>query len=284
MSTTLFNQVDNPPFQWVGGKWEQAEWILGHFPDHHTYVEVCGGAAGILLRKEPSKVEVYNDIDKVLANFFRACRNDGQNLARSVALTEYSRAVFEQCCRVIDEWKGDGIDHGDWYAAWALAVVGRMSMSGRLGGSWSRSLGHRRAGLSSSVARWLLLPETIIQVAGRLREVQIENLSAVECVRQYDTRQTLFYADPPYVPETRAARLYRCEMTVEQHVELLDSLNDCDGAVVLSGYAHPLYEEKLAGWKRVDREVTCRSNVTANGTTAARPKRTEVLWIKGANP
>jgi len=49
--------------------------LLPLIPKHHTYVEVFGGAANLLLAKDPSPVEVYNDIDSGLVNFFRVLRD-----------------------------------------------------------------------------------------------------------------------------------------------------------------------------------------------------------------
>lgn len=268
--------VKNAPFQWFGGKYEMSSWIIGHFPDHHTYVEPFGGAASVLLRKEPSKVEVYNDLDAALVAFFEVCRDEPTELARLLDLTPYSRSVFEQACEAMVRPDHVGKDEtpARIKQAWATAVVGRMSMSGRIGGSWSRSLGHRRAGLSSSVARWLLLPETVMQVASRLKEVQIEGRDACKVIVDYDKPDTLFYLDPPYHPETCATGVYRVGFDIDAHDDLIAVLLDVKGKVVLSGYEHESYDGLLmAGWRLVKREVPCRSDSRRAG------KRVECLWI-----
>ena len=63
---------------WVGGKSRLAPMIVKQFPEHRTYVEVFGGAAWVLFRKEPSHVEVYNDIDGDLVNLCSGLLNIGQ--------------------------------------------------------------------------------------------------------------------------------------------------------------------------------------------------------------
>lgn len=70
----------------------------------------------------------------------------------------------------------------------------------------------------------------------------------------------------------RAYAEYAHEMAEAEHQPLLETLRALEGMVVLSGYPHPLYDEALADWQRVEREAL------ADG---ARP-RTEVLWINPA--
>ena len=103
----------------------------------------------------------------------------------------------------------------------------------------------------------------------------ILNRPAVKVISGDDGPQTLFYCDPPYLHETRTARkVYgEFEMTEADHRELLAVLKACQGKVILSGYACPLYDEALSGWKRQGIDL-------ANHAAGGRSKRrmTEVLW------
>jgi len=85
-----------PPFPWMGGKVWLAKRLAENLPQHHTYVEVFGGAAALLLAKPPSPVEVYNDIDSGLVNFFRVLRDEEKfkRFMRMVTLTPYSREEY----------------------------------------------------------------------------------------------------------------------------------------------------------------------------------------------
>src|SRR5271166_1742362 len=85
------------PITWFGGKSRLAPRIIGYFPPHKTYVELFGGSAAVLLAKEPSPVEVFNDIDNQLFNLFRVLRDDRafRRLQRGIELTLYSRAEFD---------------------------------------------------------------------------------------------------------------------------------------------------------------------------------------------
>ena len=72
-------------------------------------------------------------------------------------------------------------------------------------------------------------------------------------------------------------------MTFDDHRELLDILRRIKGKAMLSGYAHPLYDEALSAWQRVEIDVTCSSSTRLidEGAERRRPRRTEVVW---ANP
>lgn len=90
IATPLIEQR-RPVLRYFGSKWRLAPWIISHFPKHHGYVEPFGGGCNLLLRKPPSKVEVYNDLDGDVVNFFRVLREKMPELLRAIELTPYSR-------------------------------------------------------------------------------------------------------------------------------------------------------------------------------------------------
>lgn len=116
---------------------------------------------------------------------------------------------------------------------------------------------------------WCQLPERIMQAAERLRGVQIENQSVMELIPKFNYANVLIYADPPYVLRTRQGKQYRCELSEEEHEELLEILLSHKGPVLLSGYENDLYHSRLKGWYREEREVY----------TQAVSKRREVVWM-----
>jgi len=97
---------------------------------------------------------------------------------------------------------------------------------------------------------------------------------ALEVIRQQDGERTLFYLDPPYLPETRASKgNYAHEMTEQDHREMLAAIKGCRGRVMLSGYPNALYDHELCGWSRHDFQID-------NKVSGAKSKRTmtERVW------
>ena len=122
---------------------------------------------------------------------------------------------------------------------------------------------------------WRGWPQHIPGYVDRLRDVLIDQQPAADVIARFDSPQTLFYVDPPYVLKTRAGdhrKVYAHELEDAEHVALLDQLQQVRGMVLLSGYRHPLYDETLTGWQRVDVHARAQSN----------QPRIESLWISPA--
>lgn len=243
-----------------GGKVRMAKKIIGLFPSHDCYVEPFGGGAAVLLAKPRSRLEVYNDLDGDMVTLFRVLRDQPDDLASAIALTPFAREEHQESYEETD----DDLER-------ARRVLIR-SHFGHGSSGIHRATGFRAAGLRAGalpVHGWAGLPKTIAETAERMRGVVIENRPAVQVMQAHDGPGTLHYIDPPYLPETRdRGRDYRHEMTVADHEELLTSLRSLRGAVILSGYASPLYDAALHDWWRI--EVKARADRAG--------ERTEVLW------
>jgi DNA adenine methylase len=130
--------------------------------------------------------------------------------------------------------------------------------------------------MSATVSKWLKSIDGLHEVATRLRRVQIENRPALEVIRGYDDKKTLFYVDPPYLHSARkdGSAYGEFEMNEDEHRELADALNSCRGRVAISGYPHPLYEElfRPRKWRKIVGNPKRLRISKSVGT------RTEVLW------
>ena len=122
-----------------------------------------------------------------------------------------------------------------------------------------------------------MIDEELPLIIERLREVQIVNGDGIDVIRRWDSPDTLFYCDPPYVSGTRVSPdVYDCEMDDDAHRELAGVLQSCQGKVVLSGYHSELYDELYRGWRTTSIDVPCH----ASGSDVKGTRR-EVLWFNG---
>lgn len=253
---------NRPIVRYHGGKWILAPWIIGYFPSHRCYVEPFGGGGSVLIRKPRSYAEVYNDLDGEIVNLFRVARDQGPALKAVLEMTPFSRVDFRQSY----EPSSDAIEQ-------ARRTVVRSFM-GFGSNSHNKNTGFRsnsnRSG-TTPAHDWKNYPECLSAIVERLRGVVIENKDACEIMATHDAETTLHYVDPPYVPDTRdKGGDYRHEMTPDQHRDLAAFLPTLKGAVIVSGYPSPLYDEIFAGWERVERKAL------ADGAK----ERTEVLWLR----
>lgn len=261
----------HPPFPWYGGKFTHLPVLLQHIPPHRTYVEVFGGSAALLLNKDPSEIEVYNDIDSGATNFFRVLRDNEAELIRRLILTPYSREEYNLCRK---NWSTceDPVERARmWY------FVASSSFIGRFGHGFAVSATDSSNGMSSCVNGYLNRIQNLWKVASRLRTVIIENLDFREVIRRYDTPDTLFYLDPPYHPDTRATDdPYVHELSRSDHEALVDILLGIKGKAMLSGYDNEVYKRlEKAGWRKI---IYTMRSTSAMGKASAR-KREECLWL-----
>ncbi len=246
-------------FGWYGGKFSHLDFLLPLIPgDARHFCDVYGGSAAVLLNLEPYTVETYNDLDSELVNFFEALRNQGPKLVKAIGLTPFSREELVLACT--PEQGLSKLERARrFYIRARQTRTGLAQTSSR--GRWAHCVLTSRAGMSGSVSRWLGSVEGLPEIAQRLQRVQIENAPAIEVIQRYDTEQTVFYVDPPYVHSARRdLAAYAHEMTDKDHETLAEVLNGVRGRVVLSGYRTDLYDRLYKTWKRVDAgEHNCHS-------------------------
>ena len=246
-------------FGWFGGKFSHLKFLLPLIPTDAThFCDVYGGSAAVILNVAPYPVETYNDLDGDLVHFFKTLRDHGDELIEQIALTPFSREELGVASN--GEIHADPIERARQFFVKARQCrTGLAQIGGRK--QWANCIMTSAGGKSSSVSRWLNSVDGLYAVMERLMRIQIENDPAVTVIRRYDTPQTVFYVDPPYVHGTRTSKKgYSYEMTDGDHRELGAVLGDVKGRVVLSGYRSDLYDELYKGWRRIDDEVrTARS-------------------------
>jgi len=274
------------PLKWWGGKHYLAKRIIDMMPRHLHYVEPYAGGLAVLLEKDPldpakqwgdksyeqGVSEVVNDINRELTNFWRVLQREDTFAAfqRQIEATPFSQVEWEDA-----EVRQHPVADPDIDAAVAFFVRCRQSRAGGFRDFATLSRNRTRRRMSEQASAWWTCVEGLPEVSARLRRVIVLNQPALQVIRQQDGPTTLFYLDPPYVHETRAAtNAYKHEMTKEEHEELLAAIQQCQGKVMLSGYPNDLYDQQLAGWRRVDFAI---DNKAARGAT--KRQMTESVWM-----
>ena len=254
-------------FKYMGGKYKYTNHLIERFPEHQCYVEVFGGAGNVLIQKPPTKVEIFNDINSDIVNLFRVLRNDYDAFIAQIENVPYSREEYHAFKEQL-KTETESIQRAVmWYA------VACMSFAGKHGNSWGFGI------VDSIATQFKNKVSRLHEIRDRLRSVQIENKDFEFILKHYDSKDTFFYLDPPYLPETRVSTNdYTHEMTYEDHEKLLDILKGIKGKVMLSGYPNVLYD--TLQWNAYSFDTLAWSKgVTKVSKTRERAKRTEVIYM-----
>lgn len=222
------------PLSYVGGKNRIANDIIKLFPEHSTYVEPFAGGAQILFRKPRSEVEVLNDLDGELVNFYRVCQVHHEELLRCLRYLLLSRKWFDLIARTPPESLTD-INRAARYFFLQKSSFGGMvaRKSFAIHISKQPSFTPRR------------IPDIINSAYERLQDVQIECLSYEKILEKYDRATTFFYLDPPYY----GARLYNHNFSHDDFVVLKERLARMKGKFLLSINDHAAIRNLFDGFK-----------------------------------
>lgn len=261
-------------FGWYGGKFSHLSWLLPLLPKSTHYCEPFGGSGAVLLNREVSPVETFNDLDGEIVNFFQVLRDKKEELLEAIGLTPFSREEFELAINQ-EENKISDVERARRFFICARQVRTGLAQTASTG-RWAYCVLTSRAGMAGAVSRWLGSVEGLAEIAQRLLRVQIENSLALEVIERYDSEETLFYCDPPYPHDSRGDKnAYEYEMTDEDHKELAKLLHSIQGKVAVSGYRCELMENLYGDWKSVEApQKMCHS---------IKKMRQEVLWMNYEN-
>jgi DNA adenine methylase len=233
----------------------------------------------------PAQVEVFNDADHCVMNFYDVIRNHTDAFKKLVSTTPYHEGVFKEVAatpRPSKEQLAEMSTKDKIKEAWRCYVLSRLSIGGR-GTGWSYTRHRARRGMADVVSGWLSsIDEQLDMIVDRLRQVQFtDGWDVVKFLEYYNSKNTLFYLDPPYLKDTRVGDhdVYGVEMSREKHTEMCEWLASSKNKskVILSGYANDpeeLYDTVLEGWYYDEIEI---ANHAAGGTEKRRMM--EGLWL-----
>lgn len=254
------------PVTYYGGKQKLASTILKLIPEHNLYCEPFVGGAAIYFAKEPSPVEVINDTNKELINFYRVVQQDFVGLEKEIRITLHSRDLHRKA-KVIN---GNPDMFSEVKRAWAVWVLASQSFASMLDGAWgydiskdqtTKKVNGKRAGFTE-------------EYAIRLQNTQIECTDALRIIKSRDRKGSFFYCDPPYVGSDCG---HYDGYTQDDFDALLKTLSRIKGRFLLSSYPNPTLKEYVTkyGWNQLT--IQQKVSVANNNSRKGQKSKTEVL-------
>ena len=258
------------PVNRIGGKYYLTSWLTQHMPEHVCYVEPFCGAGHLLFSKESSQVEILNDIDSHLIGFFELLKDDTKRskLIQTLDNMLYSRRLWQE---IRSRWKQGNLPQDEVERAAWWFYLNRTTFSGdqKRGGFAIPSTTGR-----NPVQSFRNAVDSLKAIAGRLRNVCIENLPYAEVIRRYDSEDTFFNCDPPYL---NTEHYYgKGNFALDDHRTLAELLYGIKGHAMVSHYSNELYDELYQGWNRYEYASFKGSHKAEPGTE--KPVTVECLY------
>lgn len=252
------------PLTYYGGKQKLVTTILPMFPQHTLYAEPFLGGGALFWAKQPSQVEVINDINRELINLYEVIQNDFIALEKEVKISLHSRDLHHKASVIYSN--PDMFDRIK--RAWAIVILSQQSFAGLLDGSW----GYDVTGGSHVKKIANKREEFSLELAIRLQKVTIECCDALRIIVSRDHPEAFFYCDPPYFNSDMG---HYDGYTQEDFIMLLERLSKIEGKFLLSSYPSELLTEyaKKHRWKQKKVEFT----VSVARKKEAQKKKVEVL-------
>ncbi len=272
------------PFAYPGSKADDINKILPHLPYGTGYGEAFGGSGVVLLNREPSKLEIYNDRYGGITCFFRVVRDNTMFSAfmERIATTLHSREEFIWCKRTWADCEDEVERAARWYYTIRFAVNGKASST----------FGRSKNPVVRFADRLIKSLPLFAPIHNRLHTVTIENLDWRVCLDDFDQKGFVWYLDPTYLdcfPGT-----YDHELSVDDHRELVQRISHLAGHVCVSAFDGPvtrsiydiagLWDDKIEWYRNttMGTQAYTDSNNMDEATHKGRHRVKEVLYIRYA--
>lgn len=214
-----------PPITRMGGKSKLRKTIIEMIPEHTCYVELFFGAGWVYFGKEPSKVEVINDIDKELINLFKMIKYHAPEIERLLEYEFSGRDIFE-------EYKNCTLEQlTEIHRAIRFLYLISQSFAGK--GS------HYGYGTNTKPSPQIFYKGVLGDLKERLRNTYVENLSFDKVIEKYDREYSFFFCDPPYFETAGYGNIFG----EEEHLKLIEMLKNIKGKFLVTINDHPKVRE-----------------------------------------
>lgn len=230
-----------PIIPWIGGKRRLAQHLLPLFPDHTCYVEPFCGAAALFFMKEPSKVEVINDVNSDLVHLYRVLQHHLEEFVRQFKWSLASREMFAWAKETPPRTLTDIQRAARFYYLQRLAFGGRVD--GQTFGT---------ATVAPARLNLLRIEEELSAAHLRLSGVTVEHLDWGACVERYDRPHSLFYLDPPYW----GTEGYGVPFGLEQYERMAELMRSMQGQAIVSVNDIPEMRAAFKGFRMERLQIT----------------------------
>lgn len=255
------------PVTYYGGKQRMCNVILQLIPDHRLYCEpFCGGAA-IFFAKQPSTLEVLNDTNRELMNFYQVVKNDFTSLEKEIKITLHSRDLYRKANVIYNNSDMfNGVQR-----AWALWVLASQCFDSKLDTSWGfdKSTNKTVKQIANSIESFTE------ELAIRLQNCSIECADACYIIHSRDTEKSFFYCDPPYF---NANMGHYDGYSIDDYKNLLDTLSKIQGKFLLSSYPSNILSDYISknNWHSKSYDMSISANAKQKAEIR-KNRKTEVL-------
>jgi DNA adenine methylase len=238
------------PLPYYGGKQQLVSIIIPYITDHDIYIEPFAGAASVFWSKKRSKVEIINDLNGEIVNFYRVIRSDFEKLHAEICSTPLSRRLHLDA-RVI--YKNPHL-FSEIKRAWAVWVLATQSLNSNLDTIWHKSHDKKCVDYKERFNQALV---------DRLDSVYIECCNALELIQKHDTERSFFYIDPPYVGSDQG---HYKGYTQDDFNSLLTLLESIKGNFILSSYRNDSLDTytKHNGWDTIELKMIAPASALAD--------------------
>jgi len=244
-----------PPIARMGGKSRLRKQILSMIPEHTCYIEPFFGAGWVFFGKEPSKVEVINDIDQELMNLFKMIKHHPKEIERLMQFEISGRDMFYE-----HKKKEIGFLTEIERAVRYIHIISQSFASKGI------SYGY---GTNTRPSPQIFNTSNLEKLKDRLRNTYIENQSFEEIFRRYDRPHAFYFLDPPYY-ETDG---YQDKFGLKEQLLLREILKDIRGQFLLTINDHPEVREWYQGYNIIETQV----NYSVSRQQEARKKYKELI-------
>jgi len=208
-----------PIIKYVGSKYKMSKKLINLFPKHIGYIEPFFGTGVVFFNKQPSKVEIINDLNGNIINLFKVIKYKKEEFLKECDYFLYSRQLYNEFLETMHE-KND-VKRAFKYFYVMASKYGGLNK----GGTWSAS------SIRNTAKKTYNKLSLIDVIHDRLKHTTIEQLDFEKVIRKYDNKDAFFFLDPPYY---KINELYEKDFTIKDHHRLYKCISNIKGKFLLT--------------------------------------------------